>query len=128
MNFNCECSKCKNIIALNGFLIKEKKIKVHRYDKEVYLTYWICPKCGEVHTVQIDNDDTKILLDKERTNVLKAYNCRKKCKSVSKKLKKEHERISKDLREMRRSLIELYNGERYLEEGQLKEIKVEVYS
>ena len=72
MNVKAICQKCKE-----SFDVSEENLvyqKEFMYDgQSIFLTYFDCPKCGRRHFVQIDDQKSKELLERDINTLVREY-------------------------------------------------------
>ena len=113
MRIECDCGK--NTIA---YPIREKyKIKDEQENYiEIYLTFVICKDCGKKYIVQIDNEETMDLLNRQRKIDIDIGTKKYRFGSSSKKIAKQENKlkiISKKLIDQRNLLSLNCNGQKY---------------
>ena len=85
ISFLTECEECKQGFEVNNSNLKYN-VEYHAKDKVVYLTSYECPNCGNVHFVQIDDDETLELFKKVRSQFVKLSAMREKGRGIPKSL------------------------------------------
>lgn len=113
------CEKCKEKIKLNSSSVKETVFKAND-GTTVYITWYKCQKCGKIHYVQIDNDDTKRMLEYNKVALKQAMVYRSKNQTPPKKIKTKLDKARKKLSNTRLELMKQYN-ETVFEDLQSKE-------
>lgn len=102
------CEKCKNKILLNASTVKVEQFKAN--DGNIFnITYYECQKCGKVHYVQIDSDDTLRMLEYNKVVMKRAMVYRSKDKTPPKKLKVKLQKARQNLSDARLDLMKQYN-------------------
>lgn len=113
------CEKCKNKILLNASTVKVEQFKAN--DGKIFnITYYECQKCGKIHYVQIDNDNTKRMLEYSKVALKQAMVYRSKNQTPPKKIKTKLDKARKKLSNTRLELMKQYN-ETVFEDLQSKE-------
>ena len=118
-----KCKKCgKNSKAIP--IIKKVQVvgmDAEKISEEIYLTEIVCEECGERFIVQIDNDYTYSLLEKQKkldfdigTTKYKYGASTRKIKKFEDKLKTVSQKLSKE----RNVLTKLYNDAEYFIDGE----------
>lgn len=120
MKANVVCDGCGEVIQINANDINEKDVVVVEDKANLKLTLFVCPKCGEIHIVQIDDGNTLVLLNNCRKEIRKGF---KKKMNNRKNNGSKFNRYNSDLTEMREQLNILYNGKHYYDKNEVKEIK-----
>ena len=109
ISFLTECEECKQGFEVNNSNLKYN-VEYYAKDKVVYLTSYECPNCGNVHFVQIDDDETLELFKKVRSQFVKLSVMREKGKGIPKSLNSKYKRDSAKLGKMRHELMVKYQG------------------
>lgn len=109
ISFLAECEECKQGFEVNNSNLKYN-VEYYAKDKIVYLTSYECPNCGNVHFVQIDDDETLELFKKVRSQFVKLSVMREKGKGIPKSLNSKYKRDSAKLSKMRHELMVKYQG------------------
>lgn len=116
--------KCKN--CDNDFIAVKvnHKIpyKVENKQKGLFLTYADCPRCGNRNILQIDDIQSKIMLE----DVLKMFMKSKGNKKPNSKYQERFNNARKELSEYRNSLEQNYSGQIAIESGTNKKVKIEL--
>lgn len=118
-----KCEKCGETSAAVPII---KKVQVVGYDEhkiieEIYITEIKCQKCGENHIVQIDNDYTYALLEKQKRLSFEIGTKRYRFGASDRRIKKtegELQTVSKKLLKERDTLNKLYNNTDYVIDGE----------
>lgn len=103
------CTKCQqtNVLDQNTLLKQDVYTEFSEYR---YITYFICPYCGEINVVQIDDMHTRRLFGDLKTLIVKTAERRLKGEEAGEKAQKRYKKLSKQLDESRMSLEELSKG------------------
>lgn len=106
---------CKKCNVASPCLEKDmKKVTVFMEDgHQLYLTQWVCPKCGFVHTAQIDDDRTNKLFDTFRLRMSRFRRNNAMGKSVSVSDVNAMDALQKELDDARAALNVRYDGSVY---------------
>jgi predicted RNA-binding Zn-ribbon protein involved in translation (DUF1610 family) len=120
MKANVVCDGCGEVVQINANDINEKDVVVVEDKANLKLTLFVCPECGEIHVVQIDDGNTLVLLNNCRKEIRKGF---KKKMNNKKNNGSKFNRYNSDLTEMREQLNILYNGKHYYDKNEIKEIK-----
>lgn len=113
-----KCTQCNekfelstNLIGMNGinhkveFTYKEES----KEEKKIYLTYYVCPKCGKKYFVQIDDDTSLKAFKTVSKNFVKLARI-KKNGDVPKKKKQKFNKQRKMLEVYRNNLKTEFTG------------------
>lgn len=104
-----KCKKCnKEFKVSNDNTIHKKEFNVE--SKSIYLTYYVCPNCGEKYFVQIDDDVSLAKLKIVSKLFVKLSVKKHEGKSISKKQSANFKKIRKDLSDYRNKLVKEYEG------------------
>ena len=103
------CEDCKEKFKVNSETISKTTFKTND-GKIVDVVHYECPKCGRVHYVQIDDENTKRLLENSKVVMKQAmvYYFRKQ--TPPKKIKTKLEKIKKKISSARLQLMKDYNN------------------
>lgn len=107
MQVKVKCPRCNSINELNESNYKyQRKILV---DKSFYyVTFFECKKCDRLWCLQVDDDNTIRLLQKEKQILHKVMRLKAQDKKISKKITEDYRKTKTDLDEARKNLkIEL---------------------
>lgn len=104
-----KCSKCGFVFYVSS---EDAKVKhfISKDGQSIYAIYYDCPSCCNRHFVQLDNDITKALADKQIKLFVKMSRARKAGRQVHKKQSAKYSKINKDLTLFRKRLNLKYNG------------------
>ena len=108
LNFLVECEKCKN--KVNAFSVVKHKEEFKLNEQSIFLTYYDCPKCGNRHFLQIDNDISKQLLVGITNTFTRLAVLKHKGKEIPKKQSEKFKRAREDLSEYRMILMKEFTG------------------
>lgn len=123
LQIDAVCENCSFKIKLNKSVVETTTFMTYD-DKIVYIIWYKCPKCDRVHYIQIDNDETKKLLEYS-TEVLKkvmVYNS--KNQTPPKKLKIKLDKARKKLSNARIDLMKKYNETVFRNVQSREEVKI----
>lgn len=111
LSFKTECSDCKTSFDVSkDKVVFNQPFKV-KDGQTIFLTYYVCPKCGHRHYSQID-DKTTSELRKDTSKVgAKLFAISRKGKHVPKKQKEKFDREQRRLTLLRTQLVKQYEGE-----------------
>lgn len=112
MSVKASCEKCNEVFDVNALSVKEEQVVILEDGKELTITYYECPKCGFKHMVQLDDENTKHLLN-EVKKMIKSIAVRKRRGKSVKLLKNKYEKLNLDLNNMRNSLNVQYQGKHF---------------
>lgn len=102
-----KCKKCGEPIQVNKALKNKNFLKD---GKSIRLTYFDCPKCGERHFVQIDDETSLAMFDSARKTFVNLM-CRKQNgKKISKKENSKFAEARANLGIYRANLMKEYTG------------------
>ena len=122
MNFDnrmITCDLCHGAFQVTPNTLKEEMVTLRKNgeDHVVSLTFLLCPKCGKIYPVILDDAETLPILHELRDCLKRrmkyAYNAR----GIPQKLQRKHDRLNKQLDFKRRKLAEKFNGALYKFEG-----------
>lgn len=128
-NLICNCNKCKSDFRLNSYCLKTlKNISVEdsngRFER-LQLTILTCPICNSERVVQIDNDESLYILNKQFT--LNTVIGKRKCNfKDTEKQEKKLKYYSALLIQIRKDLNLKYNGSVYYFQNKNKKISINV--
>lgn len=112
MSVKASCEKCNEVFDVNALSVKEEQVVILEDGKELIITYYDCPKCGCKHMVQLDDENTKYLLNEVKKMIKKVAIRKRKGKSV-KLIKNKYDKLNLDLNNMRNSLNIKYQGKHF---------------
>ena len=106
-----KCSKCNfaNDVMQDSALIKHK-VPFICEGKTIYLTSFTCSECGNVHYVQIDNDETIEDYNKCYQYMVKLSLANKKNRPFGKKDVNKFKNLRAKLNQKRLELMKEYDG------------------
>ena len=110
-------------MKLNSSNIEVSTFKTHD-GKIVYITWYSCPKCGNIHYIQIDDDNTKRLLEHSKVALKQAMVYNSKNQTPPKKIKTRLEKARKKLSNARLELMKEYNETVFREIQSKEEVKI----
>lgn len=102
------CEDCKYEFGISNALVNHKKEFLVNGQK-IFLTYYICPKCGRYHYVQIDNEASLRKL-REVSYLFIKLSIAKKKGNVSKKQLAKFNKTRRNLSDYRIMLMKEYTG------------------
>lgn len=106
-----ECEDCKIKFAIGGTDQQVTHKKKYVVDgKEIFLTYYDCPKCGRRHFVQIDDANTLRQLREVSTQMGKLTAMKRKDQEIPKKITDKFKKARKHLANNRTKLMRIYTG------------------
>lgn len=111
-----ECKKCKKkfvVNAVNGTLCSKQQFRSE--EKIIFLTYVVCPHCGERHYCQIDNARTIILLNDATRQFVKLSKLLRSGKSIPQKQKDKFKKVRRHLALIRKALMDECTGKTVVE-------------
>lgn len=112
------CEKCGEINTLNGKTIM--KDSATDCDGEKYeVIYFTCKRCGECVVLQIDNEETKALLERFKQLMYKTMQNNEKGIKPKKRDLKKKDIWNKDLKEKREQLKEIMSGKALYKNGEI---------
>ena len=125
-NLICICDKCKSEFKLNSECLKTlKNISVEDSNESLQLTILTCPICNSEEVVQIDNDESLYILNKQFT--LNTVIGKRKCNfKDTEKQEKKLKYYSALLIQIRKDLNLKYNGSVYYFQNENKKISINV--
>lgn len=113
MSLLVECEDCKHRFSISAgqaaYQVTHKK-KYVVDGKEIFLTYYDCPKCGRRHFVQIDDANTLRQLREVSTQMGKLTAMKRKDKEIPKKITDKFKKARKHLANNRNKLMKIYTG------------------
>lgn len=130
-----KCEKCNRKSIAYPII---KRVKVNGFEKEfetIYITEIICENCGNKYVVQIDNDYTYTLLEKQKRLNYDIGTTRFKYGASARRIKKTEDRlktVSAKLLKERAVLNKLYdNTEYYIDDNisgiiKIKDVKISI--
>lgn len=111
MDVKGKCVKCGIVFDVSKDNLQYQiEHKVVASGDKIFLTYYSCPKCGEVHYVQIDNEETKSQCEQVTREFARLSVRKKTHKKISAKTKGTFAKARKDLAETRMVLMSQYNN------------------
>ena len=125
-NLICICDKCKSDFKLNSYCLKTlKNVRVEYSNESLQLTILTCPICNSEEVVQIDNDESLYILNKQFT--LNTVIGKRKCNfKDTEKQEKKLKYYSALLIQIRKDLNLKYNGSVYYFQNENKKISINV--
>ena len=125
-NLICICDKCKSEFKLNSECLKTlKNVRVEDSNESLQLTILTCPICNSEEVVQIDNDESLYILNKQFT--LNTVIGKRKCNfKDTEKQEKKLKYYSALLIQIRKDLNLKYNGSVYYFQNENKKISINV--
>lgn len=125
-NLICICDKCKSDFKLNSYCLKTlKNVRVEDSNESLQLTILTCPICNSEEVVQIDNDESLYILNKQFT--LNTVIGKRKCNfKDTEKQEKKLKYYSALLIQIRKDLNLKYNGSVYYFQNENKKISINV--
>lgn len=123
-NLVCECFNCKKEYVLNSNSLVEREIEID--GEKLFLKILTCPHCHAECSVQIDNEMTMDLLNKQmliNTTLGKLKVERKSANNYVKQYRKLKQ-ISVRLLQARKELVLKYNGSVYYFQNENKKISI----
>lgn len=123
LEINAICEMCKK-----SFKVSSGNVEVTTFIANdgniVYITWYKCPDCGNIHYVQIDDDDTRKLLGYTKVALKQAMLCKEKNKTLSKKMKKRLDDSKSKLSNARLDLMKKYNETIFKYVSTKEEVKI----
>ena len=125
-NLICICDKCKSDFKLNSYCLKTlKNVRAEDSNESLQLTILTCPICKSEKIVQIDNDESLYILNKQFT--LNTVIGKRKCNfKNTEKQEKKLKYYSALLIQIRKDLNLKYNGSVYYFQNENKKISINV--
>lgn len=120
------CEKCNIVFDVSGNNIKETTVQILEDEKMLDITYYDCPECGKRHVVQLDDENTKVLLSNVKTQMRDATKKKRQNKIIGRRSAQKFEQLRADLRKMRSSLVIQYSGKHYMTERGQEAITVSI--
>lgn len=106
------CNKCGEVVKVNHTTIKT--VDCYNDDKESYeLMYVECNRCKEVIILQIDNDETKQLLQRIKTSIMSCIARDKNGRKQSKLSRKRIDESNAILDKMRKDIYAVNKGKTF---------------
>lgn len=108
MEAQAKCKYCSEEFVVNKDDVEYMKRYATLDNKDIFLTYYNCPKCGRSLYVQIDNRKTYDLANWLKKEFAKLYLLKKKGQNLGKRSAKFEEK-NKYLNELRKELVFAYD-------------------
>lgn len=105
-----KCRLCKEEIRVGTHNV-EKRPMYTRDGNLVWMTYFVCHKCGARNFVQADDEYTNELLEEETKLVIKVMKQKKFGKTPHRKQSEKRKQIEMDLARTRKILMSALEGE-----------------
>jgi len=115
IKFEAICESCNNVFTVSHENVKKNEILVE--GSTLWIIYYVCPKCGRKHVVQIDDTETNALLIKVRKQVAKLAVAKKRHDFISDKKIADFDKNRTDLTVLRSDLMKKNNNKDYTEDG-----------
>lgn len=117
------CENCSFKIKLNSSVVETTTYKT--FDgKIVYIIWYKCSKCGNVHYIQIDDDNTKRLLEHNKVALKQVMVYNSKNQTPPKKLKTKLDKVRRKLSNARLELMKKYNETVFKDIQSKEEVKI----
>lgn len=110
MDVKIKCLECEQIFKASDETVKRKTVNVLKDGAMIDTIQYKCPHCGKRVVVQLDNKETKSILEKCKKLILKKVVKRRKDKDLNEKQQKELSELQDKLKEMRFDLAVMYDG------------------
>lgn len=110
MDIKIKCLECEQIFKASNETVERKTVNVLKDGAMIDTIQYKCPYCGKSVVVQLDNEETKSVLEKCRKLILKKVVKNRKGKVLSEKQQRELSELQDKLKEMRYDLAEKYDG------------------
>lgn len=115
-NVDTDCKKCNGKVLVNSGTIKKKYVSFEN-EKDIFITYFNCPHCGERHVVQLDDIETNKLLVSLTKKVARMSRMKKNHAQMSEKEITKITKIRTDLADKRLELVKEFQGLHYKDNG-----------
>lgn len=109
------CIECEAKHQVVVGMVKKQEMKIEEIGESIWLTYFDCPSCGARNFVQVDDSYTNELLKTETDLMIKVMKQKKFGKVPHRKQSEKYKRISNDLAESRKTLMESLTGKYVIE-------------
>lgn len=113
-----KCKRCDETLVLNDIVTNKNFVKD---GKSICLTYYDCPKCGERHFVQIDDETSLAMLDSVKKTFVKLAYRKKRGKKIKQKENTKFAEARANLGKYRTNLMEMYTGKTVYDDENCKE-------
>ena len=123
MEIDAICENCKEKFKVNGSTVETTTFKTHD-GKIVYIIWYKCPKCGKIHYIQIDDDNSRKLLEHSKDILKKVMVYNSKNQTPPKKLKNQLDKARKKLSNARLELMKQYHGTEFKNIQSKEEVKI----
>lgn len=123
LQIDAVCENCSFKIKLNKSTIETTTFMTCD-NNIVYIIWYKCPKCGKVHYIQIDDDNTKKLLEYSKEVLRKVMVYNSKNQTPPKKLKTKLDKARKKLSNARMDLMKQYNETVFRDVQSREEVKI----
>ena len=122
MQIKIECNYCKKEFTVggegtNGVEVLQRDVQNKDDGKILTVTYFNCPECNAEHTVQLDYEYTKDLLEHIKAMFKSKVIFSRAGKKVTNKMKKEFKQKRALLSEYRQGLMTKYDRTLFIEES-----------
>lgn len=107
---NAKCDFCGEETRVGAPNV-EKRLMCTRDGSAVWMTYFVCRKCGVRNFVQADDEYTNKLLEEETKLVVKVMKQKKFGKTPHRKQSERRKQIEQDLARTRKTLMSALRGE-----------------
>lgn len=122
------CEECGYEFKISNENVRKRSVNIVSENaklagKFVWLTSYDCPKCGNTHVCQIDDDATNKLLAKCKKDLRKAAKTKSMGGVLSDTKIANMQKTRNDLTLLRRKLAKELDGKFYVDDKQIKKIK-----
>ena len=117
------CEDCSYKMKLDSSNVETTTFKTYD-EKIVYIIWYKCPKCGRIHYIQIDNDNTKRLLEYSKVALKQAMVYNSKNQTPPNKIKTKLENSRTKLANARLNLMKKYNNTVFKNLQSKEEVKI----
>lgn len=122
------CSNCNNPMTINANVLIRQSIVMVDDGKQLDMLSYVCDECKSLHTVQIDDDETKRKLRMVTAQVAKIAKSKqnKNNKGQGQKYVEQNKKARTDLTELRMDLVRKYDGKDFYHNGERKTLHFEI--
>lgn len=123
LEIDAVCENCSFKIKLNSSTVETTTFMTHD-GKIVYIIWYKCPECGRKHYIQIDDDNSRRLLEYSKEALKHAMVYNSKNQTPPKKIKQRLEKARKKLSNARLELMKEYNDTIFKDVQSKEEVKI----
>lgn len=117
-----KCEECGQTFQVNNEMLKNKNIQ--NLGQSMRVTYYDCPCCVKRHFVQIDNEESLQMLERNKIMFIKLSVRKRKGKPISKKQSDKFSKARKDLSDYRMNLMKQFNDKTVIDKDEDTIIKL----